>query len=202
MGNSPSALHDSQISIESVDKLTLCTFTVLRSSGVDEEGWVVYGSPLDTVTDRYLGPDRKELLSMRACKMENDWKIFMQNNHVNPNLHACGWRRLNTIKPLGLVGDQEAIDSWREGIRTILDGQEAERKEKREEAEFMKSHVMVISYKYDLYGLYYVKDVGTGLLFEKKGTRFIGQGNNSVLVPYSEPMGVNDFHDVTPEKIN
>jgi len=202
MGNSQSISQDAQVSIVSVNKLTLGTFTVLRTSGVEEDGWVVYGSPLDTVTDKHLRPDRKDLLTMRAFKMEDDWKIFMQNNQVDPNLHACGWRRLNTIKPLDLVGNQPAIDSWREGIRTILDGLEAQRKEKREEAEFLKSHVMVISYKYDLYGFYSVKDVGTGLLFEKKGVRFIGQGTNSVLVPYSEAMGVNEFQDVTPEKIN
>ena len=139
---------------------------------------------------------------MRACKVVDDWKIFMQNNQADPNLYACGWRRLTTIYPTGLLGKQDEIDSWREGIRTILDGFESQRKQEREEAEFLKTHAKVICYKYELFGFYSVKDVGTGLMFTKKGNRFIGQGNNSVVVPYSEPMGVGEFEGVTPEMIN
>ena len=202
MGNSPSASHDSQVSIAAINNLIMGTFTVLRTSGVEEDGWVIYGSPLDTVTSDHLVLDRKDLLTMRACKVTDDWKIFMHNNKADPNRYACGWRRLTTIYPTGLVGKQGQIDSWREGIKTILDGLEAQRREEREEAEFLKNHAKVISYKYELFGFYLVKDVGTGHLFEKKGNRFIGQGNNSVLVPYSEPMGVGDFESVTPEMIN
>lgn len=218
MGNYQSVNKDVCVSLDTVGILLDDVFSVKRTSGSNEAGWTVsekhscnaVGFPHwdGTYASKHLGHD-------------GGWRIFMQNNQTNPNLHACGWRRLETIEPIRFDGNAQAIDIWRAAVKEILDGldairladiKEMERIERekeyqtsldrqRDEKEFYLDKAFVTSCRYDLYGMYEVVKTTNSYTFTKKGDRFPNQGISYATVPLTEEMGVGDFSDVTPAKI-
>jgi hypothetical protein len=60
--------------------------------------------------------------------LEN-WRIFMDNGSKNPENYTYGWRRVRTIYPSNLFGNNEAIEKWQEATITLLEKLEAERLE-------------------------------------------------------------------------
>jgi len=98
--------------------VTEAVYTVLRSSGAKDEGWVI-SKPIP-------GADAPRWVNQHAMKMDGVWRIFMHNNQTNPNLFACGWRRIDTIHPTQLMS-QDAIENWRKCLLGILEDLEANR---------------------------------------------------------------------------
>lgn len=106
MGN-----HISQSQCVSLEDSTLYiepSYTVKRTSGEMESGWVI-SKP------KVMGTSFPPWINQHATKQnpEEQWRIFMNNNSDNPNTYICGWRRLETIYPSNLEGDTEAIRVWR-----------------------------------------------------------------------------------------
>jgi hypothetical protein len=108
-------------------EITKESYTVKRTSGEMELEWVMgagCGSP--------------EWITENAFKKEGEWRIFMNNGKDDINTVVQGWRRLSTICPTRLEGDQGGIDEWRKMVETLLDGLEEVREkanvEERKEA--------------------------------------------------------------------
>ena len=218
MGNTNSVNQEVCVCIQTVQALVNEHFTVERASGAKEEGWTVSEAHpcltgncpewITTHASKYLGHDGK-------------WRIFMQNHQPQPGLHSCGWICLEAISPTSFHGDKDCIRVWRKAIEEILETQESLRlkeseenallkkkweyqrqlDQEREEKEFYKDTAYVISYKYDLFGMYEVTESSVSYTFVKKGSRFKGQGLDYQTVPLSETMGSGEFAGVTPEKI-
>lgn len=118
MGNSYS--QEQCVSLADKPVVTEAIYTVLRTSGAKDEGWVI-SRPLP-------GAAAPKWVNQHAVKYDSVWRIFMHNNQTDPNLFACGWRRIETIHPVQLTS-QDAIDNWRMCLRDILEDLEARRLE-------------------------------------------------------------------------
>ena len=94
------------------------TYTVTRTNGDLEAGWKV-------ASHHKCAGDCPEWVNMHATKHAPKepgmWRIFMQNSETDPNRHACGWRRINTIVPTRLLGDTAAVSVWRENMIQLLE---------------------------------------------------------------------------------
>jgi hypothetical protein len=90
------------------------TFTVLRTSGEMDPGWQIAW-----------------LASKHGQKELGKWRILMENKtNPDPLKHVCGWRRIETIEPTRLSGNQEAIHAWRLEVIALLEALELERANK------------------------------------------------------------------------
>jgi len=108
-----------------VPEILLVNYTVKRTSGEMETGWRI---PLECYVDRldiempsasrHARSDRKGL---------ENWRIFMDNGPKTPEEYAHGWRRVSTVYPTDLDGDEEAIEKWRESTIALLEELEAAR---------------------------------------------------------------------------
>jgi hypothetical protein len=116
MGNT--LAQESCISLEERPDLTEPSYTALRTSGVKDEGWVISRPIPQAFTPKWI--DR------HAIKTEGVWRIFMHNNATDPNIFACGWRRIETIHPTKLVSEEEILN-WRKSTQNILEELEAKR---------------------------------------------------------------------------
>jgi len=115
MGNKLS--KDNCVSIAHLPLLMDSTYTVIRTSGKQEDGWTISGDHKCLIYGNV-----PPWVVAHACKKDSgEWCIFMHNNQTDTNLHACGWRRLNTIMPTHLLNDKDAITTWRSSISMILD---------------------------------------------------------------------------------
>ena len=94
-------------------------FTVLRTSGEMEPGWrITKGDPdsEDATASKY------------GLKDPGKWRILMENTtDPDPQKHVNGWRRIETIEPTRLSGNQEAIEAWRLEVIELLEALELER---------------------------------------------------------------------------
>ena len=61
--------------------------------------------------------------SKYSVKNQELWRIFMDNGKSGEE-YMCGWRRIETIHPTRLDGDEEAIKLWRQTLIGILDALE------------------------------------------------------------------------------
>jgi hypothetical protein len=107
------------VSLEDKLVITEPSYTVLRTSGAKEDGWVI-SKPIP-------GALIPKWVDQHAKKFDGVWRIFMHNNMTDPNLFACGWRRIETIHPTKLSHD--AIEQWRKCLLEILEELEARRLE-------------------------------------------------------------------------
>lgn len=218
MGNNASVNQEICVCIQSVQTVVNELFTVERASGEKEEGW--------TISEAHPCPTGNcpEWVTSHASKHlghDGKWRIFMQNHQSQPGLHSCDWIRLEAISPTSFNGDKDRIRVWRKAVEEILETQETLRvkeseedellkkkweyqrqlDQEREEKEFYKDTAYVISYKYDLFGMYEVTESSGSYTFVKKGSRFKAQGLDYQTVPISETMGSGEFEGVTPDKI-
>jgi hypothetical protein len=95
------------------------TYTVIRSSGEEQTGWMISPQPHRC---RHYG-QIKWNPTCYATLERDGWRIHMHNGHEdpeNPKAHACGWRPLHEIWPTRLTGDKEAIEVWRTGLKEII----------------------------------------------------------------------------------
>jgi len=110
------------VSLEGCDALTKPTYTVERTSGAVDSGWVISESPFKV--------GRPEWIKMHATKhISEGWRIFMHNNKSDPNLYVCGWRKINTIVPEDQGPDFDLKD-WRKNLVNVLEDLELARLEK------------------------------------------------------------------------
>jgi len=119
MGQGISAPKDECVSIQGIEELMNGSFTVKRTSGDLETGWFV---PKEHHHCASLCPGH----CFAAAWKHEVWRIFMRNSD-DSKVHACGWRRLETVQPTALSGNQEAIDMWRSKMIVFLEVEQANR---------------------------------------------------------------------------
>jgi len=90
------------------------SYTIQRTSGEWESKWKI-GKGI-------CCPD---WVTQTASKKLGTWRIFMHNGMCeDPNLYVGGWRRLETIYPTSLKGNEGAINMWRKSVSNQLDSLE------------------------------------------------------------------------------
>ena len=99
------------VSLANTPVVTGTTYTVVRTSGKKEAGWII-SKPIP-------GATVPKWIDQHAKKIEGGWKIFMHNNETDPNLFACGWRKIEAIHPTKLDSEQ-GIANWRICLLGIL----------------------------------------------------------------------------------
>jgi hypothetical protein len=95
-------------------------YTVKRTSGLEDPDWKISCS--SGLEPNVHGPSA----SKYPVKNQELWRIFMDNGKPSEE-YMCGWRRIETIHPTRLDGDEEAIKLWRQTLIGILDTLEVER---------------------------------------------------------------------------
>lgn len=108
-----------------VPETLLVNYTVKRTSGQMESGWRI---PLECYVERVdiAVPSASRHARSDHKGLEN-WRIFMDNGPKTPEEYMYGWRRVSTVYPTDLDGDEEAIEKWREATITLLEELEAAR---------------------------------------------------------------------------
>ena len=172
------------------------SYTIIRTSGAAEKGW--------SITDKHIcgGNTNAGMYAYKDVAKNNTWRIFMQNNETDPNIHVCGWRSLETIWPTNLTGDD--IMTWRKITAAFLDELDTARIGRAFEAEtkFFRTVVYVKSQEYGLFGYYKVKATKKGYEFTlERAIDEYSRVGEVVTVPSMVNMGVGDFIGVTPERI-
>jgi hypothetical protein len=103
---------------------SLCVeYTVKRTSGKMEECWHI--SP-----EFFIRRDfevKFPSASKHAVKENKQWRIFMDNGKTTPEEVMYGWRRVNSIYPTELEGDEEAILSWQKSTELLFEELEVAR---------------------------------------------------------------------------
>ena len=96
------------VSLENSTIYTESSYTVERTSGAMETGWVI-SKP------RIISSSFPSWIKQHATKQTSDseWRIFMHNGSSSHDVFLCGWRRLETIHPSNLT-DAEEIRIWRD----------------------------------------------------------------------------------------
>jgi hypothetical protein len=134
----PKELH---VSLRAYEEIVNDTYTVMRSSGMLESGWTIsHESGLEPNVE---GPsaskrptkDKPKVIRAYGEPPVDDtdddgpvWRVFLDNGKPSHD-YMCGWRRLVSIHPTRLDGDEEAIKVWREAFLEILEALELKRLE-------------------------------------------------------------------------
>ena len=114
------------ISIESKYCITvpeaLCQkeYTVQRTSGELDDGWriqVDYYENEDTIfpfprASRHAKSSRKGL---------ENWRVLMEKGSPSSQEYMYAWRRVNSIYPSELHGDEDAIKEWQDKTATMFE---------------------------------------------------------------------------------
>jgi len=119
------------ISIESkfcvkVPDSLLVEYTVVRTSGEVDSGWRI---PLEWYEDdkyTYTFPSASKHGKSDRKGLEN-WRIFMYKGERNSQAYMYAWRRVNSIYPSELYGNEEAIQEWQDKTAILLEELEATR---------------------------------------------------------------------------
>lgn len=125
MGQAVTIPREECVCIAEIASLMNDTYTVVRTSGEQDAGWVIPATHhrCAAISPEWVGAHA----SLHAAKNPGTWRIHMHNGHENPSIHSCGWRRLETIAPTRLRGNEAAITAWREETKAILDAAEKKR---------------------------------------------------------------------------
>lgn len=106
---------DSKYCIEVPEALCV-EYTVKRTSGEMDGGWRI-------PSECYMS--RAELTFPSASKhAQTDtkhWRIFMDNGKMTPEEVRYGWRRVNSVYPTELEGDEDAILTWQSNVERLFD---------------------------------------------------------------------------------
>jgi hypothetical protein len=103
---------------------SLCVdYTVKRTSGEMDSGWRI---PSECYVNR--GFDLSFPSASKHANTETKhWRIFMANGKTTPEEVRYAWRRVNSIYPTELEGDEDAILSWQKATELHFDELEATR---------------------------------------------------------------------------
>jgi hypothetical protein len=139
----PKELH---VSLREYEEIANDTYIVKRSSGMLDPGWIIsHQSGLEPNVEGPSASKRPTKDKAKVIRGYNEpaidetadetpvWRIFMINGK-NANDYVCGWRRLETIHPARLDGDEEAITAWRKKLVEILEALELKRLEAQKAA--------------------------------------------------------------------
>ena len=110
------------VSLVDYEEIANDKYTVKRTSGDLDEGWVI--SIESGLALNVSGPSATK----HFPKDTGLWRIFMDNGKT-AHEYMCGWRRIETIYPTRLSGDEEAIKTWRQSLLEILEALESKREE-------------------------------------------------------------------------
>ena len=129
------------MSLRGYEEIANDTYTVKRSSGMLEPGWIIsHQSSLEPNEDGPSASKRPTKDKVKQIRGYGDspvddtaddgpvWRVFMVNGKSAQD-YVCGWRRLETIHPARLDGDEEAIKVWRQAFLEILEALEQKRLE-------------------------------------------------------------------------
>lgn len=207
MGNELSL--DRCVSLENSSLYTDLSYTIQRTSGDMEGGWVI-SKP------KVFGTSFPPWINHHATKNtpNNEWKVFMHNNSEDPATFLCGWRSIEKIQPSNIENDPEVIRTWRYEFLKHLEALEDLRLKGHTEVEekeltdsgFYKTVAFVRNDQYNLFGYYSI--VKTDLRYEftlKKPARTHNHWSNKVgevtLVPLWQEFAKGDWLNVTADKI-
>jgi hypothetical protein len=112
------------VSLRDYEEIANDKYTVRRTSGEMDPDWIIaHQSGCQLNVD---GPSATK----HCTKIDEQpkWRIFMDNGKTTHE-YMCGWRRVESIHPTRLDGDEEAIKVWRENLLVILEGLELKRLE-------------------------------------------------------------------------
>ena len=119
MGNT--VMKEQCVSIENLPEFSEEAYTVKRSSGTLEGGWILSWSATH-------GAEWMNRCAFFDVK-EDKWRIYTQNNKEKPEEWLYGWRDLEKVFPTSLEGKEEEIIAWREKVYLQLEMLESERRE-------------------------------------------------------------------------
>jgi hypothetical protein len=106
---------DSKYCIEVPEALCV-EYTVKRTSGEMDGGWRI-------PSEFYMS--RVELTFPSASKHAQTetkhWRIFMHNGKTTPEEIRYAWRRVNSVYPTELEGDEDAILTWQSNVERLFD---------------------------------------------------------------------------------
>jgi hypothetical protein len=125
MGQGLTIQKNLHVSLSDYEEIANDKYTVMRTSGQLDEGWVI--SIESGLVDISGSSATKHFTKDDPPK----WRIFMDNSKT-AHEYTCGWRRIETIYPTRLSGDEDAIKTWRQGLLEILEALEAKRSETKE----------------------------------------------------------------------
>jgi len=207
MGNELSL--DRCVSLENSSLYTEPTYTIQRTSGAIEDGWVI-SKP------KVLGVSFPPWINQHATKHtpSKEWKVFMHNDSEDSNTFLCGWRSIEKIQPSSMMDDPETIRSWRYEFLKHLEVLEQLRLTSRTEIEetelagqgFYESVAFVRNNQYNLFGYYSI--VKTDLRYEftlkkpaKTHSHWLNKIGEVTHVPLWQEIGEGDWVNVTADKI-
>lgn len=119
MGNS--VVKEQCVNIENIPEFNEELYTVKRTSGILESGWIL----------SWAAGHGVEWMKKTAYfdTVSNMWRIYTQNGKEDPNEWLYGWRDLEKIFPTSLEGKEEEIEAWRAKVYVQLEVLEDKRKE-------------------------------------------------------------------------
>jgi hypothetical protein len=119
MGNS--VVKEQCVNIENIPEFNEELYTVKRTSGILEGGWILSWA-------RAHGVEWMKKSAYFDTTL-NKWRIYTQNGKENPNEWLYGWRDLENIFPTSLEGKKEEIDAWRAKVYVQLEALENKRED-------------------------------------------------------------------------
>jgi hypothetical protein len=120
MGQAISIPYEHGIGISSLPDFANETFTVIRTSGILDSGWTpskYYNENNGSVTEF------KTIVGSKFQVRKDEapvWRILMNNNKENDEM-LMGWRKLSTIWPSSLNGNDEMIKEWQTAMEPKLE---------------------------------------------------------------------------------
>jgi len=118
MGNT--ITKDMTVNIENLPEFRDEVYTVKRTSGILESGWILKRS---AAHGSMQWPNKSAYFDVK----ENKWRIYTQNGKENPNEWLHAWRDLEKVFPSSLEGKEEEIEAWRKKVCIQLEILEKER---------------------------------------------------------------------------
>ena len=120
------------ISIESKYCITvpeaLCQkeYTVQRTSGELDDGWRIQVDCYENEDTIFPFPRASRHAKSSRKGLEN-WRVLMEKGSPSSQEYMYAWRRVNSIYPSELHGDEEAIKEWQDKTATVFEELEVTR---------------------------------------------------------------------------
>ena len=92
-------------------------YMVRRTSGLWESGWAFSDKGHKCSYIPYNGP----VATLIKYDEVFAWSIYMTNNSIDPNKHACKWSKIDGMFPSRLSGNQVEIEKWRADMIATLE---------------------------------------------------------------------------------
>jgi len=121
MGGSPSKHYDLR-ELPQYAELLATPFTVLRSPNAEhpapweQEGWRIDATMHSSVCNAQSWEFSR---FARSVGGSYGWKVTLSNSMQDPNVHACGWRRVGDFWPTGQAA--ELREPWARALSEQLD---------------------------------------------------------------------------------